>query len=232
MSRRSRRQSRLEAPLSFVPPPWPGGSCLELVHEFNERFVVETAEVVRESDASTLPEVVRIHRDLWVALDAPACQRASQCPFLLADVHFRDEAWWQRAQRDASWQSGPAASARLFPRKLAVELMRDALIVAWCTARQDPRLASALLAMSDDVVRVVSKLGLRHLRLIPDHHHQHLRPRWDHLSSFWGRLLSAASRDDIEALHDLHLHAHQLADADSWPTASPPDSDPGVRDDR
>ena len=232
MSRRSRRQSRLEAPLSFVPPPWPGGSCLELVHEFNERFVVETAEVVRESDASTLPEVVRIHRDLWVALDAPACQRASQCPFLLADVHFRDEAWWQRAQRDASWQSGPAASARLFPRKLAVELMRDALIVAWYTARQDPRLAAALFAMSEEVARVIAKLRLRDLRLVPLHHHQQLRPRWDHLSSFWGRLLSAASRDDIEALHDLQLHAHQLANADGGLTASVPDCDPGARGDR
>lgn len=230
MSRRSKRPSRLEAPLSFVPPPWPGGPCLELVHEFNEQFIVETAEVVRESDPSTLPEVVRIHRDLWVTLDAPACRRASRCPFLLADIHFRNEAWWQRAQSDDSWQSGPASFGRLFPRKVAVELMRDALIVAWCTARQDARLASALLAMSEEVARIVAKLCLRHLRLIPDQYHQHLRPRWDHLSSFWGRLLSAASRDDVEALHDLHLHAYQLADADSGFTVSALDSDPGVRD--
>jgi len=118
----------------------------------------------------------------------------------------------------------------LFPRKRAVELTRDALIVAWCTARQDTRLAAALLAMSDEVAHVVAKLGLRQLRLIPDHHHQHLRPRWDHLSSFWGRLLSAASRDDGEALHDLHLYAYQLADADSAFTVSAHDSDPGVSD--
>jgi hypothetical protein len=213
-----------------VPPPWPGGPCLELIHEFNERFIAETAEVARQSDASTLPDTVRIHRDLWVALDPPACRQASRCPFLLADIHFRNEAWWQRAQSDASWQSGPDGSVHLFPRRRAVELMRDALIVAWCTARQDARLATALLAMSDEVARIVAKLGLRHLRLIPDHHHQHLRPRWDHLSTFWGRLLSAASRDDVEALHDLHLHAFQLADADSGFTVSAPDSDPGVRD--
>ena len=213
-----------------MPPRWPGSPCLELMHEFNERFIAETAEVAREGDASTLPDMVRIHRGLWVALDPRACRRASRCPFLLADIHFRNEAWWQRTQSDASWQSGPAGSARLFPRKRAVELMRDALIVAWCTARQDTRLAATLLAMSDGVARVVAKLGLRHLRLIPDHHHQHLRPRWDHLSSFWGRLLSAASRDDGEALHDLHLHAFQVAHADSGFTASAPDSAPGVRD--
>lgn len=229
MPRRSRRRSKLEEPLSFDPPPWPGVPCLELVHEFNERFIGETAELVRESDAGTLPEMIRMHRDLWVALDPPACRRASRCPFLLADIHFRDEAWWRRAQNDESWQSGPVGS-RLFARRRAVELMRDALTVAWCTARQDTRLAATLLAMSDGVARVVAKLGLHHLRLIPYRHHQQLRPRWDHMSSFWGRLLSAASRDDVEALHDLQLHAYQLADADSGLPVSAPDSDPGTRD--
>ncbi|MGH7108410.1 MAG: hypothetical protein ACREFT_18095 [Acetobacteraceae bacterium] len=119
---------------------------------------------------------------------------------------------------------------RLFAGKRAIELMRDALTVAWYTARQDIRLAATLLAMSDGVARVIAKLGLRHLRLIPDRHHQQLRPRWDHMSSFWGRLLSAASRDDVEALHDLQLHAYQLADADSGLTVSAPESAPEARD--
>lgn len=213
-----------------MPPPWPGGPCLELVHEFNERFIAETVEVVRESDPSTLPELVRIHRDLWVALEPPACERASRCPFLLADIHFRNERWWQRVQSDASWQSGPTSLERLFPRKQAVELMRDALIVAWCTARQDTRLAAALLAMSGEVAQIIAKLGLRHLRRIPDRHHQQLRPRWDHLSSFWGRLLTAATRDDVEALHDLHLHAYQFADADNGFAVPASNSGPGLDD--
>lgn len=230
MPRRSRRESRRDLPLSFVPPPWPGGPCLELVHEFNERFIGEIAEVAREGDASTLTEMVRMHRDLLMTFDPPACRRASRCPFLLADIHFRDETWWQRAQSDDSWQSGSAVPVRLFPRKRAVELMRDALIVAWYTARQDPRLAATLLAMSDGVAGLIAKLGLSSLHLIPERHHQHLRPRWDHLSSFWGRLLSAASRDDIDALHDLHLHAFQVADADSGFTVSATNSDAGTRD--
>jgi hypothetical protein len=218
------------SPARGRPDPLAGIPCLELVHEFNERFIWETAEVVRESDAGALPKMVRMHRDLWATLDPPACRRASRCPFLLADIHFRNEAWWERAQSDVSWQSGPAGPVRLFARRRAVELMRDALTVAWCTARQDTRLAATLLAMSDGVARVVAKLSLRHLRLIPDHHHQHLRLRWEYLSSFWGRLLSAASRDDAEALHDLHLHAYQLADADSGFAVSAADSDPGIPD--
>lgn len=211
-------------------PPWDGGPSLELVHEFNERFVTETAQAAREDGERVLPEMVRMHRDLWVRLDGPARRRASECPFLLADIQFRNAAWWQRAQNDASWHGGQPTAVRLFSRKPAIELMRDALLVAWSTARQDPRLAATLLAMSDEVARVVAKLGLHHLRRIPEQCHQHLRPRWQHLSSFWGRLLSAASCDDREALYDLQLHAFQLADADSGLAASAPDPVPAGHD--
>jgi hypothetical protein len=119
---------------------------------------------------------------------------------------------------------------RLFARRPAVELTRDALLVACYTARQDTRLAATLLAMSEGVARIVAQLGLRHVRHIPDHCHQHLRPRWQHLSSFWGRLLSAVSRDDREALYDLHLHAFQLADADSGFAGSASDSNAEIHD--
>lgn len=211
-------------------PPWNGTPCLDLVHEFNEHFIEQVALAAQEDCERVLPEMVRMHRDLWVSLDGPARRLASECPFLLADVHFRKATWWQRAQNDASWHGGQAVSVRLFSRKPAIELTRDALLVAWSTARQDTRLAAALLAMSDEVARIIAKLGLRHLQRIPENHHQHLRPRWQHLSSFWGRLLSAASRNDREALYDLHLHAFQLADADGGLAVSDPDPVPGALD--
>lgn len=167
-------------------PPWAGGPCIELVHEFNELFVEQVAKAAREDGEHSMPEMVRMHRDLWVSLDGPARRRASQCPFLLADIQFRNAAWWQRAQNDPTWHGGPPSSMRLFLRKPAVDLMRDALVVAWCTARQDTRLAATFFAMSDEVARVVAKLGLRQLRHMTDHCYQHLRPRWQHLSTFWG----------------------------------------------
>jgi hypothetical protein len=117
---------------------------------------------------------------------------------------------------------------RLFLRKPAIDLTRDALIVACCTARQDARLAATFLTMSGEVAHIVAKLGLRQLRHIADHYHQHLRPRWQHMSPFWGRLLSAASHDDREALYDLHLQAFQLSDADSGFAPPGPDSAAGV----
>ena len=195
-------------------PPWTGAPCLELVHEFNERFIEGVVEAARANDGRSAPEMVRRHRDLWANLDAAARLRASRCPFLLVDIQFRNAAWWRQACNDAAWQSDPPGSARLFPRTRAVELARDALIVAWRTAQHDTRVAATLLAMSEEVAGIVATLGLGHLRDIPDHHHRHLRPRWEGSSSFWGRLACAAGRDDREALSDVHLYAVQLADAD------------------
>jgi len=84
--------------------------------------------------------------------------------------------------------------------------------------------------MSDEVAHIVARLRLRQLWQIAAQCHPHLRPRWQHLSSFWGRLLSAATRDDREALYDLHLQAFQLSDADSALAPSNDDSALGVHD--
>ena len=214
MSTPSRRRSKPAGPFSQSRPPWTGRPCLELVQEFNELFVEQLAETARQDGGRAGPEMVRMHRDLWASLDAPARRRAGQCPYLLADIQFRSVAWWERAQNDASWRGGTPTPIRLFARRPAVELMRDALIVAWRIAQQDSRIAIILLAMTEEVADTVASLRLRHLRHIAEHHHQHLRPRWENQSSFWGRLLSAAIRDDREALHDLHLHAFQLANSE------------------
>jgi hypothetical protein len=216
----SRRGPKLEVPRSISVPPWPGGPCLELVHEFNERYVELVAQAAREDGEHTAPEIVRAHRALWRTLDPTAQRRASRCPFLLADIQFRDAPWWQRAQREPSWDGGPFTSVSMFSRRLAVELMRDALLVAWYIARLDTGVAATLLAMSKDVASIVAKLGLRQLRDIAEHQHHQLRPRWEHLSSFWGRLLSAAGRDDDQALLELHRHGFQLADAETCSAAS------------
>lgn len=215
---------------SIAAPPWTGAPCLKLVHEFNQRFIEKVADAARESGPRTMPQMVRAHWDLWMGLDGATSRRASLCPFLLADIEFRNAAWWRRARHDAAWRSSPNGPVRLFRRGAAVELTRDALFVAWRTAQQDIRLASTLLAMSEEVARIVSALGLDPLRRIPDHHHQRLRPRWEHVGTFWGRLLSAARRDDRVALRDLHLHAFQLADAESRFAASATIAPAVVRD--
>ncbi len=220
MSKRSTKKAQGDTPRSPSAPPWTGTPFLELVHEFNELFIGELAEVARGEDVAGAPQMVRSHRELWAGLDAAARRRASHCPFLLADIRFRNLTWWQQVQHHPAGHSdSPPGAPPLFPTKPAIELTRDALIVAWSTAREDTRLAATLLAMSQEVARIVAQLGLGHLRHITDHHHHDLRPRWEHLSAFWGRLLTAARNDDRDALYVLHLQAFQLADA-GWDFAA------------
>jgi hypothetical protein len=202
------------------------------VHEFNGRLLGLLAQIAHSNGAHPPPEIVQEHRELWLALDPAACERASRCPFLLIDIHFRDPEWWQWARQEHSWRTRAPPTPGLLPRKLAVEMMYDALVVTWHAARLDGRVAATLFAMTPKVLAVVAKLGLRHLRQMAEHHHRELRPRWEQLPTFWGRLLSAACSGDHETLFDLHLHGFQLLHAD-WQTppspASPRTPPPRIR---
>jgi hypothetical protein len=82
--------------------------------------------------------------------------------------------------------------------------------------------------MSADVALLVTNLGLGELQHIAHHHHQHLRPRWEHHRTFWGKFLSAASHDDREALYELRLYAFQMADAESMVATSAPGNTEGL----
>jgi hypothetical protein len=193
------------------------------VHEFNGRLLELLAQAARSDVAHRHSEIVREHRELWLALDPVARERASRCPFLLVELHFRNPDWWRWAREERSWRSRAPATPGLLPRKLAVEVMYDALVVVWHAARLDARVAAILFAMTAEVSGVVATLGLRHLRQMAEHHHRELRPRWEQLSTFWGRLLSAARSGDPETLFDLHLHGFQLLHAD-WQTPPSPAS--------
>lgn len=215
MSKKPARRSRSAIARSVPPSRGTSDPSLELIYEFNDSFVAHLAEAARKHHSPPAgPEMMRAHWKLWVSLDAAARRRASRCPFLLADIEFRNKAWWQRARSNTRWRGEPAGAGRLFSCASATLLTRDALLVAWSISRQDIRLAVTLLPMSSEVARVVAQLGSAQLRHIAERHYPHLRPRWEQRAELWGRLLSAASRADHEALHEARLGAFQLAHLD------------------
>jgi hypothetical protein len=195
-----------------------------LVHEFNERFLELLTHAARVDGERCVLDIVRLHRNLWLELDVGARKRAARFPFLLIDIHFHSEEWWQLARTPHSRQMGKALPG-IFTRTLAVELMYQALVLAWHTARSDGRAAGVLLAMSPGVALAVAKLGLREITHIAEHHNRHLRPRWENLPLFWRHLLTAACSGDNDEIHDLHLHGLQLLGADS-PSLAPDVPDP------
>jgi hypothetical protein len=97
-----------------------------------------------------------------------------------------------------------------WPHEAAQQLMNEALVFAWHTAKWDRRVARLSLGMSTGVVSLMAALTPQQLAVISVRHWGVLRLRWQKEPDFWARLLAAARDGDEEALSENHLHAKLL----------------------
>jgi hypothetical protein len=137
---------------------------------------------------------------------------------LLLDVHFQHGDWW----RSAADPSGPANTPpqpSFFPMAPAADLMREAMVLAWHVARSDCNVAQILLGLTPAVANTIAALAVRDLGRITGMHCQEIRPRWERHSSFWRRLLLAASSAHENSLHEVRLHGLQLLGGDLIPSS-------------
>ena len=219
MSNRSRKPKEPSALSTVAMPRWPGGSYLELIQAFNDRYLECLARSAQWGDPRALPEILSIHRRLWMELEADARHRASQCPFVLADLQFGNGDWWKDARSGQRSDRGARGGA-IFPWIISMEMARGVLTVAWYTAREDICLAVLLIGMSAEVAEIVANFSLHELWRFADRHHDCVRPRHENQHAFWGRLLGAATHGDRASLKDLHRHAFLLSDAKCGQRAS------------
>jgi hypothetical protein len=131
-------------------------------------------------------------------------------PFLLMDIHFQDPRWWRMAQdiRPQRRQYGMRSAA--FPGKLAGELMRETLMLAWSTVLLDRGAASILLGMAPAVRDIIVDFCPQDVERIAARYSRHLQPRWQDLPAFWDKLLNAARAGDADALYECRLQGVQL----------------------
>jgi hypothetical protein len=94
--------------------------------------------------------------------------------------------------------------------RIASELMRETLMLAWSTVAFERGAASILFGMTPAVGSIIAELGPQDVERIAARHSRHLQPRWEDFPGFWGKLLSAARDGDEDALHEIHLHGMQL----------------------
>jgi len=188
---------------------WKGASALGRVHALNERCLELLSQLARSDAKKISPEIVQRHRVLWCSLNPKARERAAQVPFLLVDAHFMDAPWWR-------WASDRAVRRRKFPTRnpfsgrVAGELMRETLVLAWSTVALDRTAASILLGMAPDVSAMIAEWDVHDVERIAARQSRYLQLRWDDLPLFWSRLLNAAVEGDEDVLHACHLHGIQL----------------------
>lgn len=133
------------------------------------------------------------------------------------DVHFHDVDWWRSVKELRPSRKRKMVLKAAFTGKIAGELMRETLMLAWSTVAFDRGAASIMLGMTPAVSAVIAGLGPQDVERIAARHNQHLQPRWEDFPAFWGKLLAAARDDDEEALHEIHLHGAQLIGSELLP---------------
>lgn len=196
---------------------WKGAQALTRVHALNERCLELLTELARTERHQITLAIVHQHRNLWRSMNGATRKRAARTPFLLVDVHFQDAEWWRAAKVLRPSRRRKVMLNAAFTGKIAGELMRETLMLAWSTVAFDRGAASILLGMTPAVSSSIGKLSPQDVERIAARHSQHLQPRWEDFPAFWGRLLVAARDSDEDALHDIHLHGVQLIGGELLP---------------
>ena len=192
--------------MSATAPRWKRRQSLDLVHQLNEHCLELLAGVAAADAGSELP-LVSANRDLWAQLRPEARKRAALLPFVILDLYFADEAWWQRAIAAPASTLHEPDSTNWLPSELSERLVQETLMFAWQMARSDRTAAQVSFAMRPTVAAIIGELTPGQVRDIASRESRIIHVRWQQDGRFWRELLLAAEAQDDEAIAELHLHA-------------------------
>lgn len=192
------------------PPRWKGVQSLDLVYQLNERCMELLSKVAASDACAAALPIVAENRDLWSRLECEPRRIAARLPFVVLDVHFADQGWWQRVTSSCSEQRASEARCKLLPPEASEQLMHETVMFAWQTARWDRTVAQMVLGMSRSVAELISSLTPRQILAIATRESQSIGVRWANDPRFWRDLLLAAQTGNDERLADVQLHAKLL----------------------
>jgi hypothetical protein len=196
---------------------WRGAQALGRVYALNERCIELLCQLSRTERERTILAIINQHRILWRGLSTTARRYAASMPFLLVDARFQDADWWRWAKVPRAGRMRKMGPQAAFSGKVAGELMREALMLAWSTVGIDRGAASVLLGMTPAVSSLIGDLSPQDVERIAASNSRYLRPRWEDFPVFWGKLLTAARDADEGALHEVRLHGIQLLGSELLP---------------
>lgn len=195
----------------MTPPPTlqriePSPALRTLTYEVNARYLEMLA--CNASAALGAGDPVAELRDLSASVDPETRSRLARVPYLLVDMRFRDERWWETARRAP--RSRPGCSGDAFPRVAAVRLARAVLMLVWNGLRSNPAAACVLYGISTPVARVIIQLTLDDLDEIARRHFRQVKPRWEDRRAVWEDLILAAQAENSDPMRACNLHALRL----------------------
>jgi hypothetical protein len=195
-------------PQFWVQPTSASVGILRPLRELNERCIDLLVQAARTERPDAFPVVIRLRETLRL-LSPEMRARAAHKTFLLLDMEFSNDRWWQTVRSHPN-RPAPLPSWRgSFPRLPATQLARATVMLAWHSLRAH-RNAICLLGMSPAVAEVLSGLSLTDIDRIVDRRTRHLRPRWEDRPAVWRQLLQAAQTTDIRRTRDVNLRGLQL----------------------
>lgn len=192
--------------MSATAPRWIRSQSLDLVHQLNEHCLELLADVAVANAGSEFP-LVSADRDLWARLGPEARRRAALLPFVILDLHFADETWWQRAIDAPASTLHEPESKNWLPPELSERLVQETLMFAWQMARSDRTAAQVSFAMRSTVAAMIGQLTPGQVRTIASRASGDIHVRWEQDGRFWREILLAAEAGNDEAIAELHLHA-------------------------
>ena len=197
-----------ESPRAWAAGDWLAGGVLDPLGEINGQCV-ELLCGMAERDPAALP-ILREHRPLWRALSEEGRRRLADCPFLLVDAGFSDEARWRRLQQRGVNDQSRELRAGCFADERGAGFSRRVLMYGWHLARAHRSVARIVLGMSPACLDRIAALSLRDLEAVCEQQPGWVRPRWEAQPVVWRQMLVAALNADALAMQQASLRGIQL----------------------
>ena len=177
--------------------------------DINEAFL-ELLIGAAKSKAGLAIDFIAEMGDALRALTRSEVGHLARTPFLLLDMEFQNDLWWNGASLSAA---GVSTAEKMwlspFPRASATKLVRSALMLAWHLARSERQSCLVAMGMSPSVTATIALMQPQQIDKIAERHAGRLRLRWEDRPYVWRELLSTASGGD-ESRRAFALYALQL----------------------
>jgi hypothetical protein len=204
----STRSHVSESPRHWAAGDWLAGGVLDPLVEINGQCI-DLLCGMAERDPAALPILGEL-APLWRALSEEGRRRLADCPYLLVDAGFSDEARWQRLQQRVVNDQPRELRSGCFAGERAVGFSRRVLVYGWHLARAHRSVARIVLGMSPSCLDRIATLSLRELEGVCEQHPGWVRPRWESQPLVWRQMLTAAVSADDSAMQQVSLRGIQL----------------------